>query len=536
MKKRIISLITAVLLMFGMTGCSDDGLDKVLKYDIPDNPETLDPQQANEPISELIIGNVFCGLFSKNADGTLNNAVCESYTVSDDGLLYNFKLRGDFFWVGDEYEKQCTAQDFVFGFKRLFSPETNAPNAADYYCIKNSEKLRRGSISDFSQLGVKALGDFELEIELEYTNPRFLEMLCDAPAMPCCEEFFVKSRGKYGLSAECTPSNGAFYVRSWHFDPYAKEDVNNVILSRNYKNAKTLNVCPSGLNFFIVDESTFVSDLLNKEISCLAVSTREKSLSNGKYPCEEYPSVTCGLIFNRNYAAFQNKDFLKALSLLINREQLAAEIADFEAAEGVVSRQVKVNGESYRDVVGKRNNLVYDKKTAAEYLKNAKSAVNSSDFTGARIIVPDDFSQNAASYIMQEWQREAGFYCILERLSESEYRRRLESGEYEIALYKLTGKYDSPAAYLEQFCYNSAANYSGYSNLKYDYLLLQASTAADLADSAEFYAKAEQTLIDECGFAPIYSENIFFYRQKDVEDVYYNPLTGAIDFTQGKRK
>lgn len=536
MKNRIISLITAIILSFTLAGCSDDGLDKVLKYDIPDNPETLDPQQADEPISELIIGNVFCGLFGKNADGTLKNAVCESYSASDDGLVYNFKLREDIFWVDGESEIQCKAQDFVFGFKRLFSPETSAPNAADYFCIKNSKRIQSGAITDFSQLGVKALGDFELEITLEYTNPRFLDMLCDAPAMPCNEELFIKSRGKYGLSAECTPSNGAFYVRSWHFDPYAETDVNNVVLSRNYKNAEALNICPSGLNFFIVDESTFVADLLNKEVSCLAVSTREKPLVDGKYPCEEYPSVTCGLIFNRDYAAFRNEDFLKALSMLINREQLSADILDFEAAEGVVSRQVKVNGESYRDVVGKLDNLVYDVKTAGEYLKKAKASVNSSAFTGARIIVPDDFSQTAVSYIMQDWQREAGFYCVLERLSESEYRRRLESGDYEIALYKLTGKYDSPAAYLEQFCYNNAGNYAGYSNSKYDFLLYQAQTAADYDDSAELYAKAEQTLIDECGFVPIYYENIYFFRQKDVEDVYYNPLTGAIDFTQGKRK
>lgn len=536
MKKRIISLITAIFLAVGMTGCSDDGLDKVLKYDISDNPETLDPQQANEPNSELIIGNVFCGLFAKNADGTLKNAVCESYSVSENGLVYTFKLREDIFWVGDEFEKKCTAQDFVFGFRRLFSPETNAPNASDYFCIKNSERLSSGSISDFSQLGVKALGDFELEITLDYTNPRFLDMLCDAPAMPCCEEFFVKSRGKYGLSAECTPSNGAFYVRSWHYDRYATTDVNNVILSRNSKNADALNICPSGLNFFIVDESTFVADLLNKEVSCLAVSTREKSLIDGKYPYDEYPSVTCGLIFNRDYAAFRNKDFLKALSLLINREQLSAEIADFEAAEGAVPRQVKISGESYRDVVGRNNNLVYDKKMACEYMQKARETVASNQFTGARIIVPDEISQTAVSYIMQEWQRELGFYCVLERLSEGEYRRRLESGDYEIALRKLTGKYDSPAAYLEQFCEKNAANYSGYYSAYFEILLKKAETAADSAESAELYAKAERTLIDDCGFVPIYCENIYFFRQKDVEDVYYNPLTGVIDFSQGKRK
>lgn len=532
MRNKILTLFTIITVIFCLVGCSNDGLDKVFKYDISDNPETLDPQQSNEPNSDLIIGSVFRGLFQKKADGTLDNAVCEEYSVSENGLVYNFKLRNDVFWVAEDYERQCTAKDFVFGFTRLFLPETNAPHAEDYFCIKNAQRIRNGSEQDLSKLGVKALGDFELEITLDYPNSRFLDMLCDPPAMPCNEEFFEKSRGKYGLSADCVASNGAFRVTSWTFDPYATTDINNLILIRNYKNAEIYGVCPSGLNFFIEDEEDFVTDFLNEEVTCIAVTNRDKPLIKGDYPYEEFPAVTCGLIFNRDYKAFQSRDFVRALALLVNREQVLSGISGFDEAGGVVAKQVTMNGVSYREKVG-LSNLAYDREEALELLKKAKPTLDSKLFTGARIIVPDEISETAVSYVMQEWQRELGFYCVLECLSESEYRRRLESGEYEIALQRLTGKYDSPAAYLEQFLSKSSANYSGYSNTYFDVLLDKARITAE---PAEIFAEAEQILIDDAGFVPIYSENLYFFRQKDAEDAFYNPFTGTVDFTKGKRK
>ena len=82
----------------------------------------------------------------------------------------------------------------------------------------------------------------------------------------------------------------------------------------------------------------------------------------------------------------------------------------------------------------------------------------------------------------------------------------------------------------------NSSNYSGYSNTYFEILLEKAQKAADYADSAELYAEAEQTLIDDAGFVPIYCENVYFFRQKDAEDVFYNPFTGIVDFSQGKRK
>ena len=68
-------------------------------YDISSNPGSLDPQYASDRESYLIIGSVFEGLFRIGADGNAEKAMAESYTVSDDGLTYNFKLKQDRYWT-----------------------------------------------------------------------------------------------------------------------------------------------------------------------------------------------------------------------------------------------------------------------------------------------------------------------------------------------------------------------------------------------------------------------------------------------------
>ena len=124
------------------SGCrEDDGCDYTFKYNISSNPVTLDPQITDDPNSDIIIENVFMGLLTLDKDGSVKAGAASDFTVSDDGLTYNFKLKQDIYWIdNDEFEDKCTADDFVYGFTRLFMPETRAPHARDYYCIKNSDR------------------------------------------------------------------------------------------------------------------------------------------------------------------------------------------------------------------------------------------------------------------------------------------------------------------------------------------------------------------------------------------------------------
>ena len=536
--KRILAAALLCCSLFTYTACrEDDGSGGTFKYDISYNPGSLDPQTANDANSDLLISCMYKGLLTAEPDGSLSEGVAEDYIVSEDGLVYTFKLREDIYWIdsGGEFEAQCTAHDFVFGFQRLFDPNTRAARASEYYCIKNSEQVNRGLIPDVTQIGVKALGDFELQITLTYPNPQFPTLLTKTPAMPCNEEYFLHVKGKYGLSADTTPSNGAFYIRTWDYDPYTITDNNHIILRRNYKTDETDKVFPYGLNFFIVDQSRFVDDFNSEVTSCIAVTDEQTALITGDdITVESFSSIAVGLTFNTDYELFANADLRRALASLVDREELSSALSDYQTADGVVPEEVTLLDRSYRDYAGESAVIEYNTKKAAYFYSLAEGGINKEQLVGARIILPDDTMKDAVSGIMQQWQKELGFYCKVEVLSEEDYLKRLQSGDYEIAVRELTGGYNSPEAYLKPFTADSSENYSGYFNVEFEKLIKLAGREVELSDSADRYVEAEKLLISDAAFIPLCYKNEYFYIGEDMSDIYYNPFTKTIDFSVAK--
>lgn len=533
--KRILSAALCCMTLL-TTGCfENDGSDGVIKYDIAYNPGSLDPQTAGDEASTLIISSLYTGLLRVNPDGSLGAGIAEDYIVSEDGLTYQFKLSSDHYWTDvNGFEAPCTAQDFVYGFQRLFDPATRAPRASEYYCIKNSEAISRGKITDLSKLGVEAVGEYELTIMLDYPNPQFPVLLTEAPAMPCNEEYFIASQGRYGLSGDTTPSNGAFYLRTWDYDPYTITDNNHLILRRNAKNSEANKVYPSGLNFFIEGDEDFVDDFLSGTISCIAVNESQRELIKGEFTVQEYDAITVGLLFNTKFGLFRSVEFRRALACLADRERFAQAAEGCAPAYAIVPGEVTLLDKSYREFAGEKMTAEYSVSAAQEHYKNAQPELDSTLFSGARIIMREDKAASAMiSLIMQEWQREFGFYCVVETLGEEEYNSRLAAGDYEIAVRELSGNVNSPSAYLQGFA-SGSGNYSGYVSSEVNMLMSRAERAEDLATSAELYARAEQIVLDDAAVIPLYYKNEYFYINKDFADIYYNPFNKTIDFTQGK--
>lgn len=540
MTRHFRRIIAAALCCFiiSMTGCFEkDGSDGVIKYDIAYNPGSLDPQTASDDSSKLLIASLYTGLLRLEPDGSLSAGVAEDYTVSDDGLTYRFKLSSSNYWTdANGFDAVCTAQDFVFGFQRLFDPATRAPRASEYFCIKNSRAVNSGAVSDMSRLGVTASGDYELTIELEYPDPNFPMLLTEAPAMPCSEEYFISSQGRYGLSKDTTPSNGAFYLRTWNYDPYTITDNNLLILRRHAKNNEANKVYPSGLNFFIEGDEDFVDDFVSGTISCIAVTEDQRELITGdKYTVQEYDAITVGMLFNKDFELFRTAGFRRALASLIDREKLAQTVTDHAVAYAIVPGEVTLLDKSYREYAGEKLTAEYSTDKAQQYYQQALPGLDRDLFSGARIITRNDSAAAAMiSVIMQEWQREFGFYCVVETLSESDFNARISSGDYEIAVQDLTGSTNSPAAYLQSFTKGGSGNYSGYSSADVTRLVNSAQRAADLSASADLYKQAEQTIIDDAIFIPLYYKNEYFYINKDFADISYNPFNKTVDFTQAK--
>lgn len=533
MKKRTTIRISAFLLCLCcafFTSCKeDDGKGYVFGYDISSNPGSLDPQYASDRESYLIIGCVFEGLFRAGADGNAEKAMTESYTVSDDGLTYTFKLKQDRYWTDvNGFDKQVTADDFVFGFQRLFMPETRAPKASEYFCIKNAQKINNDDITDVSQLGVKADGKFGLTIELEYTEPSFEMLLTMPAAMPCNKEYFTAAQGKYGLDAERTPSNGPFYVKTWYYDAWSKNN-NNMVLRYSDKYDKHDEVTPLGLNFFVEDNHmTDFTDGTSQSI-VLSGSIAKDYLGND-YIYDEYSTAVYGIMMNTEKSIFKSDKLRYALLFASDKSSLSLPFG-YSAADGIVAPSVKNSFGSYRDTAGSRTTVKPDEVKAYSSYQSACENIDKADLHSVNILAVqnrDEEIGESLSGILQQWQAKLGFYCSISYVSESEYEEKISGGDYTLALTRINGEYNRPEAYLGMFT-SGGYKYSAMDDA-YSALIQQAAAAKDSKEEYELCVKAEKQLITDGRFIPVAYVTEYFISTKNCEGVVYDPFTGQINY------
>ncbi len=533
MKKRLTACITALLLCIGcltMTSCKeDDGKGYVFGYDISSNPGSLDPQYASDKESYLIIGCIFEGLYRTAGDGSVEKAMAESCTVSDDGLTYTFTLKQNRYWTDvNGYNKQVTADDFVFGFQRLFMPETRAPKASEYFCIKNAQKINSGEITDVSQLGVKADGKFGLIIELEYTEPSFEMMLSMPAAMPCNKDYFSAAQGKYGLDAERTPSNGPFYVKTWYYDAWSKNN-NNMVLRYSDKYDEHDEVTPLGLNFFVEDDHmTDFSDGTSQSI-VLSGSTAKNYLGSD-YVYDEYSTAVYGIMMNTKKSIFKSDKLRYALLFASDKSTLSLPFG-YSAADGIVAPSVKNSLGGYRDTAGNRTAVKPDEIKAYSSYQSACENIDKADLHSVNILAVqnrDEEIGESLGGILQQWQAKLGFYCSISYVSESEYDEKIASGDYTLALTRINGDYNRPEAYLRQFT-DSGYKYSAMDDT-YSALLQQATQAKDAKEEYELCVSAEKQLITDGRFIPVAYVTEYFISTKNCEGIIYDPFTGQIDY------
>lgn len=533
MKKRLTAFITALLLCIGcltMTSCKeDDGKGYVFGYDISSNPGSLDPQYASDKESYLIIGCIFEGLYRTAGDGSVEKAMAESCTISDDGLTYTFTLKQNRYWTDvNGYNKQVTADDFVFGFQRLFMPETRAPKASEYFCIKNARKINSGEITDVSQLGVKADGKFGLIIELEYTEPSFEMMLSMPAAMPCNKEYFAAAQGKYGLDAERTPSNGPFYVKTWYYDAWSKNN-NNMVLRYSEKYDEHDEVTPLGLNFFVEDNHmTDFSDGTSQSI-VLSGSTAKNYLGSD-YVYDEYSTAVYGIMMNTKKSIFKSDKLRYALLFASDKSALSLPFG-YSAADGIVAPSVKNSLGGYRDTAGNRTAVKPDEIKAYSSYQSACENIDKADLHSVNILAVqnrDEEIGESLGGILQQWQAKLGFYCSISYVSESEYDEKIASGDYTLALTRINGDCNRPEAYLRQFT-DSGYKYSAMDDT-YSALLQQAAQAKDAKEEYELCVNAEKQLITDGRFIPVAYVTEYFISTKNCEGIVYDPFTGQIDY------
>lgn len=550
MIKRIshsICIALCLCMLSFCTACSDDeetGTGFLFTGTLSENPECLDPQYTDNENADIIIANIMEGLLRLDRNGVPQEAGAKNYTVSDDGLFYMFNLREDCFWYRDGMEEGAeipvTADDYVYAFRRLLDPATKSPYADDFSCIKNAAGIMAGALG-VEALGVSAPDASTVVFQLEYTNAEFLQLLAQPCAMPCNEEFFLSTNGRYGLSAETILCNGPFYMTKWNYDVYGNDNFMNFRKNALYYDVD--NIAPSSLAFTITksrenSEKDFAegnSDLL------ITDSNSMKYLESKNYEVISDYAQTLGLIFNPAHEDEATQEILNhqklrlALAYSIDRRAYSAVLSeDMKAAYGIIPPAADLLGSSYREMnADEPLPLPYDPAQAAALFEEAAKELKLNSLNSIRILVPTTITDtDALLTICQEWQTLFGQYIGIETVAPAEYDKRLASGDYTIALYSIHAERNSCYAVLRQF--EKHKELLGFESEAYTGMMAELAGADKLSKTVELYGMTERAILDTNTFIPLFYKNNYLIYTADNADLAFDAFSGVVDFRYAK--
>jgi oligopeptide transport system substrate-binding protein len=173
-------------------------------------PDSLDPQLARMESAMTILRDSYEGLVSMAPDGSTIPGTAESWTISEDGRTYTFRLRPEARWSNGG---PLLAEDFAFAFRRLVNPATASQYALMLEPVANAADIVAGRRPPES-LGVSAPDDATLVIQLVEPSAYFLAMLSHPSTFPV-HRATLAARPRDFARPGVAVTNGAFVPVDW---------------------------------------------------------------------------------------------------------------------------------------------------------------------------------------------------------------------------------------------------------------------------------------------------------------------------------
>ncbi len=535
---RFISLILCITLVLSIfAGCSKNS-GVTVKIPLDSVPTCFDPQIASGTDLQNIINNCFEGLVRIDDSGKIVPGVAKSWNVSSDGLVYTFNLRSDAVWrlpskledmLGKNYEKnfdtRITAADFVFAIERALDKNTNAPFVHLLECV------------DY----VKAESDKTLVIELREPNVNFLTTLASPVCMPCNEEFFNATAGRYGLEAKLIMSNGPYYVGSI-------DSENGITLYSNDSYKGEYKAIASSAKFMPLssfassdsknDDNTSVTvpsitDLLLSDdggYSIAPLNSDEAKALGDSLTIERYKNAVKVFCFNTAKSAASISELRLALAHATDTSKLGE---TGSAAEGLVpSCCVLTAGVSYRAGSNVVSSLEYDLDKAAEILQKesdqsgkdgeASSIPNKIDLT--LICLKSD--ENGVKQVVQDWQKVFGVALSVTMNTyetQDELDKAVNSGAYDVAYTKIPAFEFLASEFLDRFTSGSGYNSINLKDSTYDNLMSEVWTSSSESELTANLKACEIYLIENAYFIPTVTADSYLAKTEAAKEISVRP-------------
>ena len=530
-------------------GSSDGGSDAAsaagdgIGVMLSTNVMSLDTDLATDGDSFEVIADCIDGLMQMDADGAAIPALAETTDVSEDGCTWTFHLR-DANWSNGT---PVTANDFVFAWRRIVQNQGEyAYMMSDIGQIKNgpalAEAILAGEDADVSTLGVTAIDDKTLEVQLEVPVPYFDSLMYFPTFYPINEEFYNGLEdGTYGTSPDTFLSCGAFVLSDYTPGTASLTVTKNA----DYWNADSVSL-PS-INYQVVGSSdnaltAFKSNSLDVVmIGGNQVAAAEKDADLADKLVVTGAGYMWYLTFSQTEKNAQggmlaNQNLRLAFTNAIDREALVdnyvmdGSLATYTAvpphfaASATTGEDFSADQDKFKDYIG------YDVEKAQKYFEDAKKELGVDSFEFTLIFgnnEGDEVTKVAQAIKEQIEATLSGVTLNLQAMTKAERLDKMQEDNYDVALTRWGPDYADPMTYLGMWITNNSNNYGFWSNAEYDKIIADCTTGEYVSDYDARWAAlydAETLVMQEAVIAPLYTKANANLINPSVQGIEFHPV------------
>lgn len=493
----------------GFSNRQSEGKAGVFRYALPTTPTTLDPAKVQDGDTIDIIQQEFEGLVKWDTDNKVVGNLADKWEISPDGTTYTFHLKKDVKFTNG---RAVTADDFKWCMERACDPKYTSPTAATYMAdiVGVTDRLA-GKIKEVTGIVVK---DPEtLEIKIDKARPYFLDKLTYA-----CSYVYAKEAIPDPMQDMAKPEE-MVGTGPYKMEKFVPDSIVVLAANPNYhggapKLAKIERPVIKDSQTRLNKYKTGELDLITLELTDLKSIKEDAKLSpdlqDFERPSMYYLGMNCTTV-----PALKDRRVRQAIGMALDRDKIIQVLGGFNRrADAILPPSVRC----FRD---KTNFLPFD-------LVKAKALLAEAGFPDGKGFPELEFNyrdgrpdvENAAQAMQQQLKQNLGITLKAQKIEWGAYLQKHNSKKMDIFHMRWAADYLDPENFLSTLLASYGnENKVNYKNDAYDALCREGDMTMDENKRKELYAKAEDIVLQDAVFIPIYYQKDFELISKRVSGI-----------------
>ena len=519
----VLNYLSSLVIMLFLFSCSqkqeEDRSHMVFRYNEYGSITSLDPAFSRNLPNIWATTHMFNSLVQLNDDLEIIPDLAEQWTISSDGLVYEFRIREDVFFhqhpaFGKSKTRKVNASDFAFSLKRLLDPQLASPGG---WVLQNVERI-------------EAKNDQLLIITLKQPFPAFLGLLSMRYCSVVPKEIVTKTEGNFRKNPIGT---GPFAFKYWEEDVklvlrknplyFERDDLG---LSLPYLESISISFVPDKQSEFMLFlqekldilntlDNSYKDELLTQQ-GTLTEKYKEKiNLQKGPYLNTEY----LGFYLDSPSPVIKSPLIREAINIGFDRKKMMIYLRNnigFIGNKGFIPKGLSGHP---KEVV-----LKYQPEKAAELVKTFEKETG----LKAEITLATDANYiDLCEYIQRELQK-IGISIKVDMMPPATLKQARSKGKLEMFRSNWIADYPDAENYLSLFYSKNFSptgpNYTHFYSPTFDSLYENSFFINDAQKRGEIYQSMDSLVMSKHPLIPLYYDQVLRFSHKNVQGLNLNPV------------